>query len=277
MPSINWTGLSLSSIAVAVLVYSHYMSVKRRKKQASAETIEASLSRLEAELTNERKRRVGLEQTLKRQEMEMKRRQQQNVATPSTSAGKSTASSYARDADIAHWTLRPIGHVQSCFIDCQGTPRQPGLVPAARAQLVLDPSVSEQSLEGLEQNSHVWVIFIFNKTGDFARAKINMREQQGYTFPAKVRPPRAGGLKVGCLATRTPHRPNPIGLSLVRLERRVGRMLLLSGADLVDGTPVLDLKVRRAIALAQAPLDKFLFPWTDPSPFLYLAALFGFL
>jgi tRNA-Thr(GGU) m(6)t(6)A37 methyltransferase TsaA len=124
--------------------------------------------------------------------------------------------------------MTPIGTIRSCFQERFGIPRQPRLAPDARAVLAVDPPF-RAALRGLEGFSHVWIIFVFHKSG---RA-------------LSVRPPRLGGRRsVGTFATRSPHRPNPIGISAVRLESvdpRAGT-LALSGVDLLDGTPVLDVK-----------------------------------
>lgn len=126
--------------------------------------------------------------------------------------------------------LAPIGYLQSCFRDKFGTPRQPGLVPESWAELRLRPDLQpEICLQGLEGFSHVWLIFWFH---------LNKISQ----YHAKVHPPRMNGQSVGLFATRTPHRPNPIGLSLVKLERIENAVLYFSGIDLVDGTPILDIK-----------------------------------
>lgn len=126
--------------------------------------------------------------------------------------------------------MEPIGFLESCFRDKFGTPRQPGLVKEAWARLRLRADLQpEESLKGLEGFSHVWLIWIFhqNKTA---------------RFHAKVHPPRLGGQTQGVFATRSPHRPNPIGLSLVELVRVEKDGIVVSGADLVDGTPILDIK-----------------------------------
>lgn len=126
--------------------------------------------------------------------------------------------------------LTPIGYLRSCYRDKFGTPRQPGLVPESWAELRLRPDLQpEICLQGLEGFSHVWLIFWFH---------LNKISQ----YHAKVHPPRKHGQSVGLFATRTPHRPNPLGLSLVKLERIENAVLYFSGVDLVDGTPVLDIK-----------------------------------
>lgn len=125
--------------------------------------------------------------------------------------------------------MRPIGFVRSSFKEKFATPRQPGLVEEAQGRIVLEPWVQpEESLAGLESFSHIWVIFHFHRNSN-------------KNFRAKVLPPRSDE-KVGLFASRSPHRPNPIGLSAVRLEKIEGPVLWVSGLDLIDGTPVLDLK-----------------------------------
>ncbi|MDG4555115.1 MAG: tRNA (N6-threonylcarbamoyladenosine(37)-N6)-methyltransferase TrmO [Candidatus Competibacter sp.] len=129
----------------------------------------------------------------------------------------------------------PIGFVRSCFREKFGIPRQPGLAPSARATLELSPPYGQAAtVRGLETFSHIWLVFVFHGT------------PAGRWQPT-VRPPRLGGnRRLGVFATRSTFRPNPIGLSAVRLERVavVGQRvtLHLSGVDLLDGTPVLDIK-----------------------------------
>jgi tRNA-Thr(GGU) m(6)t(6)A37 methyltransferase TsaA len=131
--------------------------------------------------------------------------------------------------------FEPIGVIHSCFKEKFGIPRQPGLAPAAEAQLQLFPPWNrDEAVRGLAGFSHLWVIFLFH-----AAAAERVR--------ATVRPPRLGGnQRIGVFASRSPFRPNPIGLSAVRLKRiehtAQGVSLLLSGVDLLDGTPVLDIK-----------------------------------
>ncbi len=128
--------------------------------------------------------------------------------------------------------LRPIGILRSPFVDKFGTPRQPGLAPAVRGEIQLYPWVGgSEVLRGIEGFSHLWVLFWFHQAKD---------------RKVVVRPPRLGGKeKVGIFASRSPHRPNPIGLSVVRLEGirlERGVTIEVSGLDIVDGSPVLDIK-----------------------------------
>lgn len=126
--------------------------------------------------------------------------------------------------------MEPIGYLESCFKDKFGTPRQPGLVKTAWARLKIRTDLQpEESLQGLEGFSHVWLVWVFHQN-KVAR------------FHAKVHPPRLGGKTMGVFATRSPHRPNPIGLSLVELVRVEKDGIIVAGADLVDGTPILDIK-----------------------------------
>ena len=128
-----------------------------------------------------------------------------------------------------------IGIIHSPFTDKFGIPRQPGLVTAARCRLeLLPPYAREDAFTEIDGFSHAWLIFVFHACID------------GGWRPT-VRPPRLGGQRrVGVFASRAPFRPNPIGISAVRiegLERSKGRLYLnLTGADLLDGTPVLDIK-----------------------------------
>lgn len=124
-------------------------------------------------------------------------------------------------------TFAPIGVVRSLYVDLFGTPRQAGIVDApARVELI---DAWRPGLDGLAGFSHVWVIWIFDRNKAPGRAR--------------VRPPRLGGeARVGVFATRSPYRPNPIGLSVARIERVADDGLHLRGLDVADGTPVLDIK-----------------------------------
>lgn len=129
------------------------------------------------------------------------------------------------------YSVSPIGFVRSCFKEKFAIPRQPQLAPAARGVLELvAPFDQPEAIQGLEHVSHVWLLFLFHQAlEDKPRLK--------------VRPPRLGGNQsMGVFATRATHRPNGIGQSVVALDKIEPGKLWLSGIDLLDGTPVLDIK-----------------------------------
>ncbi|AGO15572.1 tRNA (N6-threonylcarbamoyladenosine(37)-N6)-methyltransferase TrmO [Glaesserella parasuis] len=132
-------------------------------------------------------------------------------------------------------TLSPIGTIQTPYGEKFAVPRQPNLVREGRGILrLLPPYNTPDAVRGLEQFSHLWLIFQFHQ--------IPERE-----WHATVRPPRLGGNeRVGVFASRATHRPNPLGLSKVALDRievKEGEVYLhLGSVDLVDGTPILDIK-----------------------------------
>ena len=137
---------------------------------------------------------------------------------------------------MEHSTLQIIARIHSEFPTKFGIPRQSGLVESLRATIVFEPPFrSPEALRGLEGYSHLWLLWQFS-------------ECVGKEWSPTVRPPRLGGNKrVGVFATRSPYRPNPIGLSSVKLEEinlhtPDGPILIVSGADLMDGTPIYDIK-----------------------------------
>ncbi|MGD9889056.1 MAG: tRNA (N6-threonylcarbamoyladenosine(37)-N6)-methyltransferase TrmO [Halothiobacillaceae bacterium] len=132
--------------------------------------------------------------------------------------------------------LRAIGVVRTPFVEKFGIPRQGGLVDEVCATLELDaPYNREEAWRGIEGFSHLWLVTWFHA-------------DKGAEAALTVRPPRLGGnVRLGVFATRAPYRPNPVGLSLVRLvrvERLVGDAVRIhvAGADVLDGTPLLDVK-----------------------------------
>ncbi len=131
--------------------------------------------------------------------------------------------------------LVPIGIIRSCYTEKFAIPRQPGLVKSAVAELELYSPWNRQTLfAGIEKFSHIWVQFYFSEA-----AVKGWRDS--------VRPPGLGGRKrVGVFASRSPHRPNHIGISVVKLlsveKRKSGTVLIVSGGDFMDGTPLLDIK-----------------------------------
>eukprot|EP01133_Synstelium_polycarpum_P000376 gene376-440_t len=135
----------------------------------------------------------------------------------------------------------PIGFLECCFRERNGTPRQGCFVTKGRAVLRLSTKINPvHALEGLDQYSHCWLIFVFHENTNTLRAV--RTDRPGSMVKAKVRPPKLDGVKVGLFSTRTPHRPNAIGLSIAKIDKIEGNALHLSGIDLIDGTPILDVK-----------------------------------
>lgn len=137
--------------------------------------------------------------------------------------------------------MRPVAHICSDFPTKFGIPRQSGLVDDLTATVVFEPEFREpEALRGIEGFSHLWLIWEFSQA----------RRQE---WSPTVRPPRLGGnIRLGVFATRSPFRPNPIGLSCVKLaavERveGLGTVLRVTGADLMDGTPILDIQTLCAL------------------------------
>ena len=137
--------------------------------------------------------------------------------------------------------IEPIGVMRTCFGEKFATPRQPGLCPSAWGRLEFhQPYRGEDFLRGIEGFSHLWIIFGFHQTA-------------GQPWSPTVRPPRLGGnQRVGVFASRSTFRPNGLGLSLCRFEgienSPTGPILLLGGLDLVEGTPIFDIKPYLAYA-----------------------------
>lgn len=133
--------------------------------------------------------------------------------------------------------MLPVAHIRSPFAEKFGVPRQSHLAPSVVAEIVFEPAFRRMEfVRGLEGFSHLWLIWGFHRNGDH--------------WNPTVRPPRLGGNeRVGVFATRSPFRPNGLGLSAVRLlEVLPGPVLRVSGIDMVDGTPVLDIKPYLAVA-----------------------------
>ena len=132
--------------------------------------------------------------------------------------------------------MQPIAHICSPFATKFGVPRQSGLVPELEAEIVFEPAYrSPDALRGIEDFDYLWLLWHFSAA----------RQE---SWSPTVRPPRLGGnTKMGVFATRSPFRPNPIALSAVKLAgteetKAFGTVLHVAGADLMDGTPILDIK-----------------------------------
>ena len=141
-----------------------------------------------------------------------------------------------RGPDVTSYPMKVIARIHTDFPEKFGIPRQSGLVDSLKARIVFEPEFrNPDAVRGLEGFSHLWLIWAFSRA---------VRENWSPT----VRPPRLGGnTRLGVFATRSPFRPNPIGLSSVRLEGvesagGEGPVLHVAGADLLDGTPIFDIK-----------------------------------
>ncbi|MCI2062958.1 MAG: tRNA (N6-threonylcarbamoyladenosine(37)-N6)-methyltransferase TrmO [Eubacteriaceae bacterium] len=133
-------------------------------------------------------------------------------------------------------TLKPIAHIRSDFQEKFGIPKQSGIVGDLRAEIIFEPDFRDPScLSGLSGFSYIWLIWGFS-------------ENFGVPWTPTVRPPHLGGNKrVGVFASRSPFRPNPLALSSVKIisidtDAKFGNIITVSGADLLDGTPIYDIK-----------------------------------
>jgi tRNA-Thr(GGU) m(6)t(6)A37 methyltransferase TsaA len=156
---------------------------------------------------------------------------------------------------MAGYTFRPIGVVRSPFTERAAAPRQPSVARGVEGRIELEAGHGyEDALVGLEAWDYAWVLFVFHQ---------NVLQSRGWK--PKVQPPRADA-KIGVFATRSPHRPNPIGLSAVKVVSVEGRVVHVRELDLLDGTPVLDLKPYVPYADAHADARSGWLEPRDPGP-----------
>lgn len=127
--------------------------------------------------------------------------------------------------------IKEIAVIRTPFKEKFGIPRQGRLIPETKGTIVFKSKFSQkEALKGIEQYSHLWLLWEFSANKDIA-------------YSPTVRPPRLGGNeKIGVFASRSPYRPNPIGLTLVKLEEVKDGAIIVSGADMLDGTPIIDIK-----------------------------------
>ncbi|XP_046661828.1 tRNA (adenine(37)-N6)-methyltransferase-like [Homalodisca vitripennis] len=151
----------------------------------------------------------------------------QNCEAAAVSENGGTSDNQERNIE-----LQPIGIISTGFVQKRAIPRQPNVNSNSLGKVSLFNYIftnPEHSLEGLDGFSHMWILFYFH-------------QNQSNHIRAKVAPPRLNGSRVGVFGTRSPHRPCPIGLSLVQINKVEGSSVYFSGVDMLDGTPVLDLK-----------------------------------
>ena len=210
-----------ATVAAAAAIFFYYYDNKKQPTKHHAATVE----RLTNLVAAERKGRTRAE----RQLGSRTRNQVHNVHEQRNS----------NNPELRSFTVTTIAIARTLFVDRRGCPRQGSLTPTTVGWLDICKHIPRAAFESLDQFSHVWVTFIFDRNTNIHKASATER-----TFKAKIRPPLLGGTKVGLFATRSPHRPNPIGLTLCKLDHvdlKEGRVYL-SGIDLCDGTPVLDIK-----------------------------------
>jgi tRNA-Thr(GGU) m(6)t(6)A37 methyltransferase TsaA len=149
---------------------------------------------------------------------------------PSHMLGRISATALHLDMTSSSFDVKPIGTFESVFPEKNGTPRQGSVVPHGRGKLKLNIPQAHHAIDGLNQFSHIWLVFIFHKNSPYSDDQV------------KIRPPRLNGGVIGMYATRTPHRPNNLGLTCAKIDRVDGDAIYLSGLDLIDGTPIVDIK-----------------------------------
>ncbi|KAF8819221.1 putative S-adenosylmethionine-dependent [Cardiosporidium cionae] len=160
--------------------------------------------------------------------------------------------------------VRFIGEIRSCYTEKWGTPRQSGLVPASSAEILFHDDYSKTFLSSVEGFSYVIVIFAFHHLENSSSGQVFLGNK------CKVRPPKLQGKSIGILATRSPHRPNPLGLSVCKVVKidYQKESIVLSGIDMIDGTPVLDLYGYDFVSFAVPQKSLSVPQWTiDSLPF----------
>lgn len=133
--------------------------------------------------------------------------------------------------EVKGYLYKSIGNIESPFPDRRGTPRQPILVQARGRIKFNKKIIQHEHFHELKDFSHIWILFVFHENTSISTK-----------LPSKIKPPRLHGSKVGCLSTRSPHRPNNIGLSVCEIVNVGNDYIDIIGVDMVDGTPVLDIK-----------------------------------
>ena len=222
-PSTSNTSLLLGIAGIVTCIVGVTLALRRESQEKFKWQKEAEERQKElTEVKEQYKKQVGLRLIERTSRISSQRLARENIRKSQSEGGI---------------TYHPIGHIESPFPDRRGTPRQPQLVPAANGYLNFSKHIQTAHYEELNQFSHVWIIFVFHDNTNTEKERL--RES-----PAKIKPPRLHGEKVGCLSTRTPHRPNNIGLSvceIVSVDTKNHR-IILKGIDMCNGTPILDIK-----------------------------------
>ncbi|WIA19372.1 hypothetical protein OEZ85_003998 [Tetradesmus obliquus] len=261
-----------AGVAAALAVAARQYFVARRAAQ-EIQQLQSSLAREQQNRGADRAGRIRAEQQLKQlhlqlaaaaagsrglqqhepAELHLQGQHAANGACEGAGSSGAAAAAAAKVPELSVFPFTAIGTLKSCFTSRTGTPRQPHLVPAARAVLRLAPGIPPTCLRGLQQFSHCWVLYVFHENTDLAKllaaragssSSSSKHALHSAGIKSHVKVPRLNGGKMGVLATRTPHRPVPIGLStaqVIEVDAAAG-VLVLGGVDIVDGSPVLDVK-----------------------------------
>ncbi|XP_070166298.1 uncharacterized protein [Polyergus mexicanus] len=213
------------------------MDLTCRNSSLSIEYLLSQLNTARQEINNLRQQVKGLRYILDKDVNNIKRFLELQKGREAFSHSKLIASSLeeakpgtSKDQDVLK--LKPIGVISTWFPNKRATPRQPGICGKVPGKLTLYNSVftnPDHALQGLQDFSHMWILFHFH------------RNDSTHTR-AKVAPPRLNGIKTGVFSTRSPHRPCPIGLSLVKIIKIENYTIYFEGVDMVNQTPVLDIK-----------------------------------
>ena len=127
-------------------------------------------------------------------------------------------------------TMMPIGRIRSCFPEKFGIPKQGVICPSSEGHIEFSPHIDVVAMTaGLESFSHLWILWLFHQNKNKSLLK-------------KIHPPRLEGKKAGIFSSRSPHRPNPIGMTVVKIMQLTEKYIFIGGLDMVDKTPVLDIK-----------------------------------
>lgn len=227
------------------------------------------MAKSEAEQVQELKRQLEEERALRQVERRGRTKAEEQLREvlkhlPVADTGDD-ADGQAHTDGFMSMVVDSVGVVKSCFKDRRGAPRQGSVVQDSRGYLQLHTHMQAAStLDGLEDFSHVWLIWVFHNNTNMAKQHVRAaKSRRTLCVKAKVRPPRLKK-KIGLFSTRTPHRPNPVGLTLAHIERIdiEKRRVYLSGLDLVDGTPVIDIKPY--IPYSDSVADAQVASWTLP-------------
>ena len=235
----NAVSTSTALIATATIVAASASLIYNRRQ---VKTLEGKLTKLDETRLAERKGRIRAEMKL--------RTHLKSLESNDTADAVDQSEEMMKENN--NLQLQCIGKIVSPYTKRMGTPRQGALVPSGKGYIQLEIPI--ECVEGLELYSHAWVLFSFHANTDIPTTKANAKGFKNLS-KTKIRPPRGNGIKVGMLATRSPHRPNNIGLSLVKIVSvdKKGKRLHIAALDLVNGTPVYDVKP--------------VVPWDEPGHF----------